>query len=157
MTSEFNLTCPIPLQNHSHVLLAHGGGGKLMHQLIEQLFLPAFGTASQPQHDAATLQLIGIHLNQIQIPIREDVRGACELLGFDPLYVANEGRFVAILPETEAPKALEILHRYSGLSDRAAIIGHVSANNSGLVTMQNQIGTTRIIELLSGQQLPRIC
>lgn len=349
MISEFNLTCPLPLQNYPHILLAHGGGGKLMQQLIEQVFLSAFGTGNQPQHDAATLQLsrdriafttdsyvvqplifpggnigtlaingtvndlamagakplylsvgfileeglsmntlwqivqsmqqaaqkagvsivtgdtkvvdkgkgdgifinttgigivehdrqihpraiqpgdvaiasgdlgrhgiaimatragiefettiesdcaplheiiaellaaglnlhclrdltrgglasalnelaiasqLGIHLDETQIPLREDVKGACELLGFDPLYVANEGRFVAILPESEAETALAILHRYPDLGDRAAIIGRVTENNGGLVTMRNKIGSTRIVELLSGQQLPRIC
>lgn len=349
MTSEFNLTCPIPIQDYPQVLLAHGGGGKLMQQLIDRLFLQAFGTDSRQQHDAATLPFngdriafttdsyvvqplifpggnigtlaingtvndlamagakplylsvgfileeglsmatlwqivqsmqsaaqkanvaivtgdtkvvdkgkgdgifintagvgivesdrkihpssiqlgdvaivsgdlgrhgiaimatreglefettiesdcaplheivadflaadldihclrdltrgglasalnelaiaaqLGIHIDETQIPIREDVRGACELLGFDPLYVANEGRFVAILPEEAAPKALEILHRYPGLGDRAAVIGRVTENNQGLVTIRNKIGTTRILERLSGQQLPRIC
>lgn len=349
MTAEFNLTCPLPIQNYPHVLLAHGGGGKLMKQLIEQLFLTAFGTESQQQHDAAALTIksekiafttdsyvvqplifpggdigslaingtvndlamagakphylsvgfileeglpmtilwqivqsmrqaadraqvkivtgdtkvvdkgkgdgifintagigsiehnqiihpqqiqpddvvivsgdlgrhgiaimatreglefettiesdcaplnhiiaellaanieihclrdltrgglasalnelaiatqLGIHLEETQIPVREDVQGACELLGFDPLYVANEGRFVMILPESESAQALAILHQYADVSDRAIVIGQVTQENPGLVTLKNRIGANRIVELLSGQQLPRIC
>lgn len=115
------------------------------------------GGLASTLNELAIASQLGIHLDETQIPICEEVKGACELLGFDPLYVANEGRFVAILPEDEASKAIDILHRYVGLGDQAAIFGRVTANNSSLVTMRNPIGTTRILDLLSGQQLPRIC
>jgi hydrogenase expression/formation protein HypE len=347
---DVNLSCPIPLEQYPYILLAHGGGGKLMHQLLEKLFLPTFGTANLIGHDAAVLQLplnkiafttdsfvinplffpggdigslavhgtvndlamsgarplylsvgfileeglameslwrvvqsmqraaeiaqvqiitgdtkvvergkgdgifintagvgiiehagiinpvsikpadvillngdlgrhgiaimavreglefettiesdsqslatlilelleagIEIHclrdltrgglasaLNEIArsvgitidideslIPVREDVQGACEILGFDPLYVANEGRFVAFLPANCAEKALKILRSQN--SD-ACIIGQVVANNSpssiGSVTLKSKIGARRIIDMLSGEQLPRIC
>ena len=97
-----------------------------------------------------------IHLDEASIPIREDVRGACEILGFDPLYVANEGRFLAFVPETDAGRALEVLRRFE-VGSGAAIIGKVSDRPGGLVTMRSRIGATRIVDMLSGEQLPRIC
>ncbi|MEB3886235.1 hydrogenase expression/formation protein HypE [Lyngbya sp. CCY1209] len=343
---DLTLTCPIPIQNYPHVLLAHGGGGRLMHQLIDQMFRPAFGTATEIPHDATTLTLPGqkiamttdsyvvnplffpggdigsmaiygtvndlamagarplylsvgfileeglpmttlwriiqamqmaakragvkivtgdtkvvdrgkgdgifintsgvgiiehplaisptsvqsgdavlvsgdlgrhgiaimavreglefettiesdsapvadvvlellnagvdIHclrdltrgglasaLNEIatatdlkiaidenKIPVREDVGGACEILGFDPLYVANEGRFVAFIPEKDREKSLAILQQKES---SACAIGTVGDRTGARVTMRSKIGATRIIDLLSGEQLPRIC
>ena len=97
-----------------------------------------------------------LHLDETAIPIREDVRGACEILGFDPLYVANEGRFIAFVAEPDAGHALDVLRRFSVSAD-AAIIGKVSDRPAGLVTMRSRIGATRIVDMLSGEQLPRIC
>lgn len=350
--SDFTLSCPLPLQQYPQVLLAHGGGGRLMHQLIEQMFLPVFGHANGVQHDAAVLQLPGcqiafttdsyvvsplffpggnigtlavngtvndlamagarplylstsfileeglpmavlweivqsiqqaaeqagvtvvtgdtkvvdrgkgdglfintagvgliehplaiappavqagdvillngdlgrhgiaivaareelafettiesdcaplvqpvlalleagieIHclrdltrgglastLNEIargagvaiaidetRIPVREDVQGACELLGFDPLYVANEGRFVAFVTAGDAELALAILQAHNPAVDPALgadAIGRVLEQPAGLVTLKSQIGSSRIVDMLSGEQLPRIC
>ena len=91
------------------------------------------------------------------VPVREDVRGACEILGFDPLYVANEGRFAAFVPEREAERALGILRSRPSGQD-AQIIGHVLKDASpGLVAMRSIIGATRIVDMISGEQLPRIC
>lgn len=342
---DFTVTCPLPIQQYPTVLLAHGGGGKLMHQLISQMFLSTFGTFNNSQHDAATLHLtsgkiafttdsyvvqplffpggdigslavngtvndlamagarplylslsfileeglpmetlwrvvqsiqhaarvadvqivtgdtkvvnrgkgdgifinttgigiieheqdilpqsvqkgdvlllngdIGRHgiaimavreglefettiesdsapladlvlqllaagieihclrdltrgglasaLNEIaeaagveitidenQIPVREDVQGACEILGFDPLYVANEGRFVAFVPAADTQKALAIMQSHSN----ACIIGSVTEKSAGVVKMKSKIGASRIVDMLSGEQLPRIC
>ena len=100
---------------------------------------------------------VTISLKETRISVREDVGGACEILGFDPLYVANEGRFIAFVPEINADQALKIMQS----CDRdSGIIGKVtgkSRNSLGLVTMASKIGTTRIIDMLSGEQLPRIC
>jgi hydrogenase expression/formation protein HypE len=90
------------------------------------------------------------------VPVREDVRGACELLGFDPLYVANEGRFVAFVPKAHVERAVDVLRRHQ-VSAGAVVIGEVTADDSKLVTMKTRIGATRIVDLLSGEQLPRIC
>jgi hydrogenase expression/formation protein HypE len=101
----------------------------------------------------------GLHceVREKDIPVREDVRGACEILGFDPLYVANEGRFTAFVPEREAERALEILRRHP-LGEGAQIIGLVDKNMSpGLVTMRSRIGASRVVDMISGEQLPRIC
>lgn len=348
MTSnqDFSLTCPIPLQQYPYILLAHGGGGKLMRQLIDQMFLPTFGDSNQVEHDAATLQLnankiafttdsyvvnplffpggdigsmavhgtvndlamagarplylsvgfileeglpiqtlweiilsmkqaaekaqvkivtgdtkvvdkgkgdgifintsgigiiehnliinplsvqpgdaviingdlgrhgiaimavreglefettiesdsapvadvvlklleagIEIHclrdltrgglastLNEIAIAAKveieiketainvlEEVKGACEILGFDPLYVANEGRFAVFVPEKDIEKTLSILQ---AKIPQASLIGFVKQTSTPLVTMESTIGAKRIIDMLSGEQLPRIC
>lgn len=343
---DFNLNCPIPIQKYPHILLAHGGGGKLMRQLIDQMFLPIFGDSNQVEHDAATLQLNGnkiafttdsyvvnplffpggdigsmavhgtvndlamagarplylsvsfileeglpiqtlweiilsmkkaadnaqvkivtgdtkvvdkgkgdgifintsgigiiehhltinplsvqpgdaviingdlgrhgiaimavreglefettiesdsapvadevlklleagieIHclrdltrgglastLNEIAsaakveieiqetgIPVLEEVKGACEILGFDPLYVANEGRFAVFVPEKDIEKTLSILQ---AKIPEACLIGFVKETSTPLVTMESSIGAKRIIDMLSGEQLPRIC
>lgn len=92
-----------------------------------------------------------IHIEEDAVPVNEDVRGACEILGLDPLYVANEGRFVAFVPPKEVKQALSIL------GDQAQQIGVVSEDNDGLVTIKSAIGATRILDMLSGEQLPRIC
>ncbi len=97
-----------------------------------------------------------ININECAIPVREDVRGACEILGFDPLYVANEGRFIIILPKDSVPKAIDIL-KADVLSREATVLGAVSSGSPGLVTMKTVIGTTRIVDMMSGEQLPRIC
>jgi hydrogenase expression/formation protein HypE len=97
-----------------------------------------------------------IRMDEHAIPIREDVRGACEILGFDPLYVANEGRFIAFVPEAEAGRALDVLRRYPVCRDAVAI-GTVSETQGGLVTLKSRIGATRVVDMLSGEQLPRIC
>jgi len=103
--------------------------------------------------EAARLH-IGIH--EQAIPVRQDVRGACEILGFDPLYVANEGRFVAFVPLHDADRALALM-RAHGLGAGASCIGAVTETPAGQVTMRSSIGATRIVDMLSGEQLPRIC
>ena len=82
--------------------------------------------------------------------------GACEILGLDPLYLANEGRFIAFVPQPEAERAIEILRKFS-VSSEAVCIGRVLDGPAGLVTMKTQLGTERLVDMLSGEQLPRIC
>ncbi|CAD5946328.1 Carbamoyl dehydratase HypE [Planktothrix rubescens] len=348
MTSnpDFSLTCPIPIQQYPHILLAHGGGGKLMRQLIDKMFLPTFGSSNQVEHDAATLQLQGnkiafttdsyvvnplffpggdigsmaiygtvndlamagarplylsvgfileeglpiqtlweiiismkiaaekaqvkivtgdtkvvdkgkgdgifintsgigiiehnltinslsvkagdaviingdlgrhgiaimavreglefettiesdsapvadvvlelleagieihclrdltrgglastlneiataakveIEIQETAIKVLEEVKGACEILGFDPVYVANEGRFAVFVPEKDIEKTLSILQ---AKIPESSLIGFVKQTSNPLVTMQSRIGAKRIIDMLSGEQLPRIC
>lgn len=97
-----------------------------------------------------------IEIEERRIPIREDVQGACEILGFDPMYLANEGRFIAIVPEAVADLALEIMSDTA--SDfQPAIIGQVGSGRTGAVMMRSLIGATRIVDMFSGEQLPRIC
>jgi hydrogenase expression/formation protein HypE len=95
-------------------------------------------------------------IEETAIPMLEDVQGACEILGFDPLYVANEGRFISFIPALEADRALNRLRAHP-LGTQACIIGTVSEGEPGLVTMRSRIGATRIVDMLSGEQLPRIC
>ncbi len=106
--------------------------------------------------EIATTAGLQINLEERAISIREDVRGACELLGFDPLYVANEGCFTVFLPEQDAERALGILKTYECCRE-AVQIGSVSQGYDGIATLTTAIGSRRIVAMLSGEQLPRIC
>jgi len=95
-------------------------------------------------------------INEATIPVEDAVNGACELLGFDPVYVANEGRFVMFVPREHAQKCLNICHNhYAG--ENAVVIGRVTSDKEGIVVMKNEIGGQRILQMFSGEQLPRIC
>jgi len=97
-----------------------------------------------------------IHVDEKTIPVREDVRGACEILGLDPMYVANEGRFVAFVAGKDAERAGDIL-RAQEAGNGAVLIGQVQPKTDGMVTMRSVIGANRIVDMISGEQLPRIC
>ncbi len=97
-----------------------------------------------------------IHVDEKSIPVREDVRGACEILGLDPMYVANEGRFTAFVAPKDAERALALL-RAQEAGSGAVIIGEVQSATDRMVTMRSLIGANRIIDMISGEQLPRIC
>lgn len=99
---------------------------------------------------------VAIAIDGAKVPVTELVGGACEILGLDPLYVANEGRFVCILPETQAQQAAEIISAH-GPGGPAVVIGKVKRGPAGQVTQLSIIGTERIVDRLSGEQLPRIC
>jgi hydrogenase expression/formation protein HypE len=90
------------------------------------------------------------------IPVREEVHAACEMLGLDPLHVANEGRFVVFVAEKDALRALEVLRRHQ-VSNAAAVVGRVVEKAAPLVTLKSAIGASRILDMPSGEQLPRIC
>jgi hydrogenase expression/formation protein HypE len=97
-----------------------------------------------------------IDIDLSAVPVREDVRGACEILGLDPLYVANEGRLVAFVPDRQVDRALELLRRHE-ITAGACRLGQVVEGRPGLVSGRTAIGTRRVIDMLSGEQLPRIC
>lgn len=99
---------------------------------------------------------LSVEIDENRIAIEENVSGACEILGLDPLYLANEGRFVAFLPAAQTEAALAIL-RHHAVSERSTRIGQVAATPATLVTLQSRIGTRRILDMQSGEQLPRIC
>jgi len=99
---------------------------------------------------------VAIEIDERNIPVREDVQGACEILGLDPLYVANEGRFIAFVAPGDAAKALDIMKSHP-LGNGAMIIGTATGSTSPIVTMRSKIGTSRVVSMLSGEQLPRIC
>lgn len=100
----------------------------------------------------------GLHISidERQVPIHQNVQGACEILGLDPMYVANEGRFVAFVPASDAHRALAILSDCCPDLD-PVVVGKVTDRKSGLVTMKGIVGAERIVDMLSGDQLPRIC
>lgn len=99
---------------------------------------------------------VGVEVEETAIPVVDGVAGACELLGLDPLYVACEGRMVVFLPEAEADRALGILRSHP-LGLGASRIGRVSEGPKGMVTLKTRLGGRRLLDLLSGEQLPRIC
>ncbi|MGL4618687.1 hydrogenase expression/formation protein HypE [Chroococcidiopsis sp.] len=115
------------------------------------------GGLSSALNEIAQAACVKIEIDESAIPISEEVQGACEILGFDPLYVANEGRFVAFVPPEFAQKAIKIMRSHP-LGKSAQIIGSVTERKiSGFVTMKSKIGAQRIVDMLSGEQLPRIC
>ncbi|ACK67291.1 hydrogenase expression/formation protein HypE [Rippkaea orientalis PCC 8801] len=114
------------------------------------------GGLASALNEIATGAGVTLKVQETAIPVAEDVQGACEILGFDPLYVANEGRLVAFIPQNSVSRALEILRSHH---QQASIIGQVTGTGTGmgLVTLESRIGASRILDMLSGEQLPRIC
>ncbi|HSQ76194.1 MAG TPA: hydrogenase expression/formation protein HypE, partial [Bacteroidota bacterium] len=117
---------------------------------------PTRGGVASTLNEIAAQGGAGIEIDESAIPVDEDVRGACEILGFDPLYVANEGKVIAIVPEPAADLVLQAMSAHP-LGRRAARIGRVVDAHPGIVILRNRIGSTRIVDMLSGEQLPRIC
>jgi hydrogenase expression/formation protein HypE len=117
---------------------------------------PTRGGVSSTLNEIAESSQVGIELEESSLPIHEEVRGACELLGLDPLYVANEGKLIAIVAPEAAEALLQAMQRHP-LGTEASMIGTVKKENPGLVTMRTPFGTTRIVDMLAGDQLPRIC
>jgi hydrogenase expression/formation protein HypE len=117
---------------------------------------PTRGGLASVLNEIATDAQVGIEVVEAAIPVEEGVAGACEMLGLDPLYVACEGRMVLFVPGHHAAQALELLHTTKG-GEGAARIGMVTAADQGTVYLRTSLGTKRILDLLSGEQLPRIC
>ncbi|HEV2494861.1 MAG TPA: hydrogenase expression/formation protein HypE [Terriglobia bacterium] len=113
------------------------------------------GLASALNEIAETAE-VGMAISEVAIPVAEVVRGACEILGLDPLYVANEGRFVAFVPQHDADRAVEVM-RHLPVCALASRIGSVEQTPAGCVTLRSRIGGQRVLDMLSGEQLPRIC
>jgi hydrogenase expression/formation protein HypE len=114
------------------------------------------GGLASALNEIAEASQLQINIDESAIPVREEVQGACEILGFDPLYVANEGRFVAFVAAADAARALDIMRAHP-LGTEAQMIGSVIDTGEGFVTMKSRIGANRIVDMLSGEQLPRIC
>ncbi len=117
---------------------------------------PTRGGISSALNEIAQKSNIGMLIHQNKIPMTEQVKAACELLGLDPLYIANEGKLLAILPENKAHSVLDEMHKHP-LGRDAEIIGEVVDDNRGTVVMETLIGSKRVVDMLSGEQLPRIC
>ncbi len=99
---------------------------------------------------------LGVETLEEEVPVDENVRGMCELLGFDPFYVANEGKVVMVVDAADADKALEVMKK-SSLGKDAAVIGEITDQHPGKAVLKTSIGGKRIMDMLSGEQLPRIC
>ncbi len=117
---------------------------------------PTRGGLSSALNELAAGSGVGVELEEEAIPLRPEVRGACEMLGLDPLYVANEGKLVAVVPPADVDCLLIEMRRHS-LGRDAAIVGTVVADHAGMVTMKSLVGGERVVTLLAGEQLPRIC
>ncbi|MDU8929657.1 hydrogenase expression/formation protein HypE [Alisedimentitalea sp. MJ-SS2] len=117
---------------------------------------PTRGGLAATLNEIAFQSQVGMRLEEDSIPLRPEVDAACELLGLDPLYVANEGKLVAICPTEKAEKLLAVMQSHAQGAE-AAIIGQVIADDLGFVTMETGFGGTRIVDWLAGEQLPRIC
>jgi hydrogenase expression/formation protein HypE len=116
---------------------------------------PTRGGLASSLNEIAVASREGIVLDEDRLPLRPEVRAACELLGLDPLHVANEGKLVGIVPRGEAEAALAAV-RTTALGKNAAIVGEVTTSHAGVVTARSLLGE-RIVPLLAGDQLPRIC
>lgn len=117
---------------------------------------PTRGGITSALTEIAQRARVGMLLNEAAIPIGEEVKGACEILGLDPLYVANEGKLIAIVAPSDADAVLAAMRSHS-LGKEAAIIGEVVSDHPGFVTMNTRVGGRRVVDMLSGEQLPRIC
>jgi hydrogenase expression/formation protein HypE len=117
---------------------------------------PTRGGVASALNEIALGAGIGMRIDEVALPVLEEVRGACEILGLDPLYVANEGKLIAIVAPDAAERALATLRAHP-LGRDAAIIGSVVADHPGRVFQRSRIGGLRVVEMLSGEQLPRIC
>lgn len=117
---------------------------------------PTRGGLASALNEVAQKANKGIYIEETVIPVKEVVRGACELLGLDPLYVANEGKLICIVTASDAEKVLSAMKAHPRGRD-AVIIGEVIDDRPGIVVMQSSIGGKRIVDMLSGEQLPRIC
>jgi hydrogenase expression/formation protein HypE len=117
---------------------------------------PTRGGLATTLNEIAGQSSISIHLVEEQIPVRTAVRSACEILGLDPLYVANEGKLIAIVAPERADEILHVM-RQNPLGAQSAVIGEVAADHPGRVILKTGFGASRIIDMLSGELLPRIC
>jgi hydrogenase expression/formation protein HypE len=149
---EFETTIESDCAPLASIVLAMLDAGIEIHCLRD---LTRGGLASALIEIAETAD-IRIGIEETEVPLLEEVRGACEILGFDPFYVANEGRFVCFVPPRDAQRALAIVRSHA-VGTQACIIGTVADDKKGLVTLKTRIGTTRIVDAISGEQLPRIC
>lgn len=117
---------------------------------------PTRGGVASALNEIAAKASVGIRINESRIPVHDEVRGACEILGLDPLYVANEGKLLALVPPDAADRVLEVMTA-DPIGSRSAVIGEVTGEHPGIVTMATLVGGHRVVDMMSGEQLPRIC
>ncbi len=117
---------------------------------------PTRGGVATTLNELAEQSNLGILVNEESIPVSDDVKGACEILGLDPLYIANEGKLLAFVSPEDADKVLDTMRRHP-LGKGSVIIGEVVDRYPGTVVMKSKIGGTRVVDMLTGEQLPRIC
>jgi len=136
----------------NHLTAALLDAGNQVHVLRD----PTRGGLATSLNEIARQSAVSITINESDIPVRPAVAAACEMLGFDPLYVANEGKLIAIVSPTEAERILAAM-RASRYGKEAAVIGEVQPTPAGRVLMRTALGSTRVVDVLAGEMLPRIC
>lgn len=137
----------------------HGIVGAVLEAAGEDVHVlrdPTRGGLASATNEIAASANVGLRLEETAILVAEPVRGACEILGLDPLYVANEGKFLAVVAPAAAERALAAMRAHP-LGREAAIVGEVVAEHPGRVFLRSRIGGARVVDMLSGEQLPRIC
>jgi hydrogenase expression/formation protein HypE len=117
---------------------------------------PTRGGVSSALNELAGASGVGVRLMESSLPLRAEVKAACEMLGLDPLYVANEGKLIAVVPAEDAEKLLAVMRAHPR-GQRAVIIGEIVAEHAGMVVMRSLVGGERVVTMLAGEQLPRIC
>ncbi|NNE01309.1 MAG: hydrogenase expression/formation protein HypE [Pirellulaceae bacterium] len=117
---------------------------------------PTRGGISSTLNELATASGVGIELDEATLPVRCEVRSACEMLGLDPMYVANEGKLVVVVPQSDSERLLATMRDHP-LGRDAVVIGKVVDDHAGMVVMRSLIGGQRVVTMLAGEQLPRIC
>ncbi len=156
MSKRENLGFEVEIQSDTAAL--HGLVAGMVEAVPEIHCLrdPTRGGLATTLNELAYQSGVGMRIRESAIPVRPEVAAACELLGLDPLYVANEGKLIAICPGERAEELLAVMHAHP-LGADAAIIGEVVADPNHFVQMETGLGGSRIVDWLSGEQLPRIC
>ena len=156
LTQREGLTFDAPVSSDSaplnHMVGKMFGAGQAIHALRD----PTRGGAGTALNEIARSSQVGIRIEERKIPVKPEVSGICELLGFDPLYLANEGKLIAFVGPGDADAVLAAMQA-DAFGREACIIGEVVPDNPGQVFMQTRIGGLRIVDMLAGEQLPRIC
>ena len=117
---------------------------------------PTRGGLAATLNEFAEAAQVGVVVEELRLPVKREVASACEMLGMDPFYVANEGKLVVVVPAAQADKALEVMQAHE-LGTDATLIGEIVANHPGVVVAKTAIGATRVVDTQVGEQLPRIC
>jgi hydrogenase expression/formation protein HypE len=124
--------------------------------LIRCMRDPTRGGVSSALNELADASKVGVRLDESSLPLKTEVKAACEMLGLDPLYVANEGKLIAVVPSADAQRLLGAMQSHP-LGRNAAVIGEIVNEHAGMVVMKSLVGGERVVTMLAGEQLPRIC
>lgn len=156
MTQREGLRFQTPLQSDCAPLNSLVGAMLAVSRRIHALRDPTRGGLASALNEIARQSAVGLEINEQAVPIHEAVRAASDLLGLDPFYVANEGKLVAIVAQEDAQLILEAMRAHP-YGQEAALIGRVTAEHPGRVVLRTMLGTRRLLDMLAGEQLPRIC
>lgn len=156
LSTREGLTFQTEIESDSAPLNGLVSGMLQVSRNIHVLRDPTRGGVATALNEVANQSSVGILLEESSLPVRPEVNAACEMLGLDPLYVANEGKVIAIVAPEDAEAVLDTMRQHP-LGKKSCIIGEVVSEHPGRVVLQTGIGGRRIVDMLSGEQLPRIC